>query len=353
MLRKEAIVMLYVGLDFHKYFSFVTVMDEQGEILKRSKLHNHPDTLLSFFGQLGDEVTVAVEATWNWYWLQELFEDHGIPMKLVHPQRAKAIASARIKTDKIDSEILAHLLRADLLPEAYISTKQTRLLRERLRYRASLVRLLAQVRHKLHAIAAKNGLRLPSRNILSNKGLSYLKEVPLAEAFRQAIDWYLRVAELLREQIERVNVTIASQAQQDPRALRLTELYGIGSYLALLIVAEIGDITRFPRAKSLCAYAGIVPSVRSSGQTHYTASITTQGSQWLRWALVEVAQHSHKKPPFDRFYQRVKSRRGPKIAKVAVARKVCKTIYHMLVEEENSPLVGQTRWGHGPLRPQI
>jgi len=345
--------MLYVGLDFHKYFSFVTVMDGQGGILKRAKLHNHPDTLLCFFGQFSEEVIVAVEATWNWYWLQELFEDHGIPMKLVHPQRAKAIASARIKTDKIDSEILAHLLRTDLLPEAYISTKETRLLRERLRYRASLVRLRTQVRHKLHAIVAKNGLRLPNRNILSKKNLSYLREVSLADAFREAIDGYLRLAELLREEIERVSLTIASQAQQDPRALRLSGLYGIGSYLALLIVAEIGDITRFPRAKSLCAYAGIVPSLHSSGQSHYTGSITKQGSKWLRWALVEVAQHIHKKPPFDRFYQRVKSRRGPKIAKVAVARKLCKTIYHMLLEEENATIVRQTRGSHGLLRPQI
>ena len=345
--------MLYVGLDFHKYFSFVTVMDGQGEILKRAKLENHPDTLLCFFGQLEDEVVVAVEATWNWYWLQELFEDHHIPMKLVHPQRAKAIASARIKTDKIDSEILAHLLRTDLLPQAYISTRQTRLLRERLRYRASLVRFVTQIRHKLHAVVAKNGLRLPTRNILSKKSLSYLREVSLADAFRQAIDGYLRLVELLRQEIERVNATISSQAHQDPRALRLTELYGIGYYLALLIVAEIGDITRFPRAKSLCAYAGIVPSVHSSGQTHYTSSITKQGSKWLRWALVQVAQHIHKKPPFDRFYQRVKSRRGPKIAKVAVARKLCKAIYHMLTEEENALIVGQTRRGHGLVRPQI
>jgi transposase len=345
--------MVYVGLDFHKYFSFITVMDGQGEILKRAKVQNHPDMLLAFFGQLEDEVTVAVEATWNWYWLQELFEDHRIPMKLVHPQRAKAIASARIKTDKIDSEILAHLLRTDLLPEAHISTRETRLLRERLRYRASLVRLVVQLRHKLHAIVAKNGLRLPNRNILSNKSLCYLREVCLADVFRQAIDGYLGVIELLRQEIERVNLSIACQAQQDHRALRLTELYGIGHYLALLIVAEIDDITRFPRAKSLCAYAGIVPSVHSSGQTHYTSSITKQGSKWLRWALVEAAQHIHKKPPFDRFYQRVKFRRGPKIARVAVARKLCKTIYHMLTEEENSLIVGQARWGHGLRGPQV
>jgi len=345
--------MVYVGLDFHKYFSFVTVMDGQGEILKRARLQNHPDTLLAFFSQLEDEVTVAVEATWNWYWLQELFEDHHIPMKLVHPQRAKAIASARIKTDKIDSEILAHLLRTDLLPEAHIPTRETRLLRERLRYRASLVRLVAQLRNKLHAVVAKNGLRLPSRNILSKKSLAYLREVSLAEAFRQAVDGYLRVVELLRQEIERVSATIASQAQQDPRALWLTELYGVGYYLALLIVAEIGDITRFPRAKSLCAYAGIVPSVHSSGQTYYTSSITKQGSKWLRWALVEAAHHIQSKPPFDRFYQGVKSRRGPKIAQVAVARKLCKTIYHMLREEENALIVGQARWGHGFLKPQV
>jgi len=344
--------MLYVGLDFHKYYSYLTVMNAQGEVIKRARVQNHPDRLLCFLGQLKHQFTVAVEATWNWYWLQELFEEHHITMKLVHPQRAKAIASARIKTDKIDSEILAHLLRTDLLPEAHIPTRQTRLLRERLRYRASLVRLLAQIRHKLHAIVAKNGLSLPNRNILSKKSLSYLREVCLADAFRQAIDGYLGIIELLRHQIEQVNSTIGSQAQQDPRALRLTELYGVGPYLALLIVAEIDDITRFPRAKSLCAYAGIVPSVHSSGQTHYTSSITKQGSKWLRWALVEVAQHIHKKPPFDRFYQRVKSRRGPRIARVAVARKLCKTIFYMLKQQQECTEVGQTRWGHGLAGPQ-
>ena len=326
--------MLSVGLDFHKYFSYVTVMDEGGRILERAKLENHPEVLLSFLGKLKEDFCVAVEATWNWYWLQELFEEHGIAMKLVHPQRARAIASARIKTDRMDSEILAHLLRANLLPEAHIATRQTRLLRERLRYRASLVRLLAQVRNKLHALVAKKGLKLPSQNILSQKSLSYLRDVVLADAFRQAIDGYMGVAEVLREEIDRVNLTIQAQAQQDERARRLSELHGVGPYLALLIVAEIGDIGRFPRAKSLCAYAGIVSSVHSSGQTHYTGSITKQGSKWPRWALVEAAQHACKKPPFDDFYQRVKTRRGPRIARMAVARKLCQTIYRMLAEQQ-------------------
>jgi len=83
--------MVYVGLDFHKYFSFVTVMNGQGEIVRRARLQNHPDTLLCFFGQLEDEFTVAVEATWNWYWLQELFEDHHIPMKLVTPSEQRPL----------------------------------------------------------------------------------------------------------------------------------------------------------------------------------------------------------------------------------------------------------------------
>ncbi len=87
--------MLYVGLDFHKYFSFVTVMNGQGEILKRAKVQNHPDTLLAFFGQLEGEVTVAVEATWNWYWLQELFEDHQIPMKLVRGPRPSLLLASK------------------------------------------------------------------------------------------------------------------------------------------------------------------------------------------------------------------------------------------------------------------
>jgi len=131
---------------------------------------------------------------------------------------------------------------------------------------------------------------------------------------------------------ERVRIT----AEQDRRASRLLSIYGIGRWTALLIVSEIGEIGRFPSAKHLCSYAGLVPSVHVSGNTSYTGHLTKQGSKWLRWALVEAAHHAIRKPPYRDFYQKTAKRRGKAIATVAVARKILKAIYHVLRKEEKS-----------------
>lgn len=188
---------------------------------------------------------------------------------MAHPLKTRAIASARIKTDKIDFEILALLSRSNSVPQSYVINRETRFRRELIRYRASLVRLRATIHNS---------------------------------------QW----------------------------ASRLLELYGIGKWTALLIVSEIGDIGRFPSAKHLCSYAGLVPSVHVSGNTSYTGHITKQGSKWLRWPLVEAVHHAMRKPPYRAFYQKTAKRRGKAIAKVAVAQKLLKAIYHLLREKRSS-----------------
>ncbi len=322
--------MLHVGLDLHKRFSFVTIMNDEGTVIRRARLANERKVIKGFFGQFEEPLSIAIEATWNWYWLQDILEEEGYPIKLAHPLKTKAIASARIKTDKIDSEILAHLLRTDLLPEAYISNKKTRLSKEILRYRASLVNLRTQIRNKLHAIVVKNGLTLPNENILSKRSVAYLEQVSLPKAFREALNGYLRVVGTLNAEIMRVTQLIRVEAEEDEQVKRLIGIYGIGYYTGLIIVREIENISRFEKAKRLSSYAGLVPSVHSSGSVHYTGHITKEGSKWLRWALVEAAQHAIKREPYASFYRRIAKRRGKGIAKIAVARKLCEAIYYTL-----------------------
>ncbi|MDI6759218.1 MAG: transposase, partial [Candidatus Brocadiaceae bacterium] len=131
--------MLYAGLDLHKKFSYVTVMDEQGKIVSQGKLPNDQDSITEYIESIGSELKeLAMEAGPSWYWLYELLDSLDINVHLAHPKRVKAIASARVKTDKIDSTVLAHLLRTNLLPEAYIPDRETWLQKELLRHRASL-----------------------------------------------------------------------------------------------------------------------------------------------------------------------------------------------------------------------
>ena len=132
--------MNYAGLDLHRRFSVITVLDGEGKLVSQVKVPNGEE-IVKFLRGFADPVEVAIEASANWYWICDLLQDNGIAMKLAHPLKTKAIACARVKNDKIDSNVLAHLLRANLLPTSYIPEKPIRMNRELLRYRASLVRI--------------------------------------------------------------------------------------------------------------------------------------------------------------------------------------------------------------------
>ncbi len=187
----------YIGIDLHKATAFITRMDQRGRILEQVQLRNDAPTLQGYLQRLRPDTRIAVEATGNWTYLYELIEDRCPDLVLAHPLKTKAIASARIKTDKIDATTLAHLLRADLLPAAYIPPRPVRDTREVLRYRASLVRLRTQVKNKVHAILAKNGVRTPTKTAFGKKARRFLAQIPLRPCYRLALDGYLRLLEAL------------------------------------------------------------------------------------------------------------------------------------------------------------
>jgi transposase len=126
-----------VGIDLHRKRSHLAALDEHGGELFSRRIVNDPDTFLTLLGELDGESKVALEATYGWEWLADLLEDHGYELHLAHPLRTKAIASARVKTDAVDARTLAQLLRADLLPEAYVAPRELRDLRDLLRQRGS------------------------------------------------------------------------------------------------------------------------------------------------------------------------------------------------------------------------
>ena len=148
---------VYVGIDVHRKRSQVAVVTEDGTVQLNKNVVNGSEPMLRLIGDLPSGTPVAFEAAFGWGWLAGLLEDYGFEAHLVHPLRCKAIASARLKNDKVDAAILAQLLRADLLPEAWIAPQPVRQLRAQLRHRASLVRLGTQLRNRIHAVAADHG----------------------------------------------------------------------------------------------------------------------------------------------------------------------------------------------------
>jgi len=322
---------VYVGIDVHRKRSQVAVVTEDGTVQLNKNTVNGTEPLLRLIGDLPAGTPVAFEAAFGWGWLLRLLEDYGFKAHLVHPLRCKAIASARLKNDKVDAATLAQLLRADLLPEAWIAPAEVRQLRALLRHRAGLVRLGTQQRNRIHAVVADFGYDR-SGSYLSGPGRGWLAGLDLPATSREVVADCLAVIDGLAPAIDRIDGELRAHAKADPRVKTLTTLPGVGQFTALVMVAEIGDISRFPSARKLASWAGLTPTVRGSDRTVRHGHISKQGSAWLRWVLNQAAQTAKRSPEFAATYAAIAKRRGKKIATIAIARKLLTRAWHLLNE---------------------
>lgn len=337
----EILIMFYVGIDLHQHYFFATALDSKGKIVNEDKLETTEENIRAYFEDLlwqTDKVKIVVEPISSWFWFYEIAEDAGVEVHLANPLKVKAIASARIKTDKIDAGILAHLLRTNLLPEAYISSRHIRDLKELLRTRASLIKSRTEIKNRIHAILHKTGIQHEYTNLFGKGGRQFLSKLELREPFQGALDKYLSVIDELNKQIAQADIEIQEKAENDEQAMLLTTINGASYYSALLVISEIGDIKRFPSYRHLASYAGVVPSVYSSGGKTRTGKITRQGSKWLRWTVCQIAiRQARAESHLGEFYRRMKKKKGARKAKVATARKLLEVIYCMLMN--NTPYV--------------
>jgi len=320
---------VYVGIDVHRKRSQVAVVAEDGKVQLNKNTVNGTEPLLRLIGDLPAGTPVAFEAAFGWGWLLRLLEDYGLDPHLVHPLQCKAIASARLKNDKVDAATLAQLLRADLLPEAWIAPPEVRQLRALLRHRAGLIRLGTQQRNRIHAVVADFGYDR-SGSYLSGPGRGWLAGLDLPAVSREIVTDCLAVIDGLAPVIDRIDGELRTHAKADPRVKTLTTLPGVGQFTALVMVAEIGDITRFPSARKLASWAGLTPTVRGSDRTVRHGHISKQGSAWLRWVLNQAAQTAKRSPEFAATYASIAKRRGKKIATIAIARKLLTRAWHLL-----------------------
>lgn len=338
----------YVGLDLHKNYSFCTAMNENGDILKKAKIPNHCEPISSFLDQF-PHPRVAVEAGSNWYWLIDYLQDENIDVVLSHPKKTKAVASAKIMTDKISSEVLAHLLRANFLPTAYILPPQIRHIRDLLRHRAALTIIRTSLKNRIHAILRQFNFHCPRTDLFGKSGRNWLRGIPLQGNYQLFVDNFLSLLDALEPKIKELNRTIEELAEKSPQAILLDEIPGIDYYSALLILMEIGDISRFPDHRHFCSYIGIVPSKYKSGNTDYTGSITKEGNRWLRWIFNEAAQKVEISPknPYRKMYFKILRKKGRAKAIIAVARKIATSAYYMLSRNEHFRLPKDiTKVGH-------
>lgn len=325
---------MFVGLDVHKRYCYATVVNAEGKVVREGKFLNTLDELDRFFEDVEDGAEVVMEASSTWERLYDHIEERGFDVTLAHPLKLRAIAAARIKTDRLDSQKLAQLLRADLIPASYVPSKDVRELRWWVRHRASLVRWRTQVKNKIHLLLAQQGIVSPFTDLFGKAGREFLHSLWLDLSSQRGLEDYLAVLEVLNERIDLITRHLEQHAETLPQVELLTSVPGIGTYSALLIWSEIGEIERFPSSKQLCSYAGLVPRVHQSGSVDYHGRITKEGSRWLRWILVQVAHRAvHTAEVLQRFYRKLVRKKGVKVAIVAAARKLLTYIYQMLKQE--------------------
>lgn len=323
--------MIHVGVDLHQRFCYCTAVKASGEVITQRAVPNEAESLRRFLGSLPGPAQVVVEACGFWPAFQKALGKEVGRLVMVHPQRVKAIAHARLKNDKVDSATLAHLSRCDLLPEAWMADEATRQLRLQVRLRVTLGRQRSRLKNLLQGVLHQEGFRKPVSDLFGKRGRQWLAGLELSPAARRVVDTYLPLIEELNRQIAAQERQLECLAAADARARWLQTIPGIGAYSAMVILAEVGTIGRFATKRSLASYAGLVPRVReSAGQRKY-GSITRAGSETLRWIMLQVAQVAARNSPAAAlYYERMKRKKRPQVAKVALARKLLVCVWALL-----------------------
>jgi len=334
----QTVQILGLGIDISKKKADVCL--KHSKVLERFVVSNDEYGITKLFQRLESykkfTIKDAIESTCNlWLKMYEALEEDGIDIALANPMKTKVIAESRIKSDKIDATILADLARTDLVAKCYVPDKNTREVRALVRYRMDLANRNNQLKNKIHNILDKYSLRY-EKELFSKKGLEWLTIQKLGVIDKQLINSYLKEIATVDALIFDVQRQMAALAVNDRRVDHLLLGFtGINYYGALLLLSEIGDVTRFTNPKKLVAWCGLAPSLHQSGNVRWTGRITRQGNKRIRWYLVEAAQHAARyDPKLKPFYQKIARKKGHHKAIVAVARKLLVSIYHVLTRNE-------------------
>lgn len=324
--------MRFIGLDVHKDFCEVAVL-EDGNFRSGPKVPSTPEHLEIFAQSLAPDDQVAMEATGGAFAVARILEPYVRRVVVANPMAVRAIAWAKVKTDRLDARTLAKLLAAEVLPGVWVGNDRTLVLRRLTSRRAQLVRQRTTAKNQIHAVLQRTLKgRPPVSDLFGKRGRVWLGEQDLPADERQTVEGCLRMVSFLDSELGAVDRSIAEQILSWPEVRRIMTIPGVGATTAAAFMAAIGDIRRFPTPRHLVGYLGLDPRVRQSGSSPARhGAISKQGSSEARHLLVEAAWTATRTPgPLRAFAERIRSRRGANIATVAVARKLAVLCWHLL-----------------------
>lgn len=327
----------FIGWDLHKRESEVAIIDESGALVARRRIGSTREAIESFArSQLRSDDRLALEATMHSWAVVDVLSPFVQEVVVSNPMRTKAIASAKIKTDKVDALALAQLLRCDFLPAVWRPDPETRRRRELTHRRAALVADRTAIKNRMHATLTARLIAVPTARLFRSDGLAWLRELELDADGRRAIHADLRLLDGLEREIAALEQILAEDAYEQTDVKLLMTLPGIDFASAQGLIAAWGDARRFADADHAVAYLGLNPSTRQSGDhPGYHGPITKQGNRHARWLLVQAAQHLDRHPgPLGVFFRRLARKKNRNVAVVAAARKLALVAWHMLIHQE-------------------
>jgi transposase len=327
----------YCGIDLHARSMYLCILDQDGNILLHKNIHAQPDPFLEAIEAYREDVVVAVECMFTWYWLADLCNKEGISFVLGHALYMKAIHGAKVKNDKIDARKIAALLRAGMIPQAYVYPAGMRAARDLLRRRNYLARKRADLLS--HIQNTNSQCNLPE----FGKKIAYkIHRESVAGQFtdpviRKSVETDLELV----DHLDRILWNLESYIRQvasghDPNALLLLKtIYGVGPILSLVILYEIHDIGRFPTVQDFVSYCRLVKPPRESAGKRHGTSNKKIGNAHLKWAFFEAAVlFLRGNPEGMKFKKRLEKKHGKSKALSILAHKIGRATYYILKRQK-------------------
>lgn len=306
--------MYYSGIDLHTDNCYITTIDDNGLVAKQQRLENNDDLVLSYFHSLPGSHQAVVESTTGWYWLNDLLGDHGIDLVLAHAKYLKAISYAKVKTDRVDSQTLAILLRQGLIPRAHKISRELRGLRDTMRIRLRLVQQRSACLRRLSSIQMKFNGSIPDPYRFQTAVLEHTRDTFTSQIL--ALEQSLHPVLIPNDDIQ-----------------RLLHIPGIGKLTAFTVYLEIDGIERFASDKHFVSYCRLVPAADNSNRSvHHRSS--KDGNKYLKIAFSEAAVHAIQYyPEYKRFFQKRARRSNEAIARTCVAKELARIVYYVLTNK--------------------
>ena len=330
--------MITIGSDVHLRTSTMTVLDHDGTRLVRKKIDNEPDALRGFIRRFEGPKQFAMETCYTWPVMYELLKDEVDKFHLLHARRLKAIVESQSKCDAHDADAIAHLTHLGYIPAAYTAPAETRQFRRLLRTRVGLSLEIARSKNRIHALLNANTFYCERpktfKDLFCKRGLAYLETVPLPAQERFIVKETLKKIRFLEK------LRVAFDRRIDESGFRSDELALLetapamrGRILKYIVLSEIDNVARFRNSHAIVAYAGLVPRDRSSAEKNRKGHLRTDANPFLKWALIEAAIPALRQDKsLWQYYKAVKLRSNASSARIAVARKLLISIYHVLKE---------------------